>query len=103
VCSQCGGTGNPCCKPNGCLDGRVCVNGGVGRTGTCQVCGGAGQPCCGFGVAAQQTCDGAGLTCTSVVGMGNLCLADVVDSGGPEVRSDGGDGIREAGTRDGAD
>jgi hypothetical protein len=75
MCSQCGGTGEPCCKPNACLDGRTCTNGGVGRVGTCQICGGLGQPCCGAGVAALQKCNGA-LGCVSVSGMGNVCLAD---------------------------
>jgi len=88
VCSACGGTGQPCCKPNGCLAGRQCVNGGVGRIGTCEVCGDIGQPCCGSGVAAQETCNGT-LTCVSVSGMGNICSAD---GGTPGSGTDGGGG-----------
>jgi hypothetical protein len=83
TCAACGGTGQSCCKPNGCLEGRACINGGVGRIGTCQDCGGMGQPCCGAGVAAQQTCD-PGFTCSSVPGMGNLCSSDASDGGGAD-------------------
>jgi hypothetical protein len=100
TCSACGGTGQSCCKPNGCLDGRACINGGVGRIGTCQLCGGMGQPCCGTGSAAQQTCD-PGFSCASVAGMGNLCSGDSSDAAG----QGGGDGSTQdaaAGIRDGA-
>ena len=82
MCSACGGTGQSCCKPNGCLDGRTCVGGGVGRIGTCFMCGGVGQPCCGAGSFGQQTCTDSALTCTMVAGMGNLCLSATSGAGG---------------------
>jgi hypothetical protein len=74
TCAACGDTGQSCCRPNACLDGRACINGGVGRIGTCQLCGAKGQACCGTGTVAMQTCD-VGLTCGPVAGMGNLCSA----------------------------
>jgi hypothetical protein len=106
MCSACGGTGQPCCKPNGCLDGRACINGGVGRIGTCQTCGGMGEPCCGTGIAAQQTCN-AGLSCSSVPGMGNLCSSDASDAAEPDgsdgATPDAAIGIRDAARRGGRD
>lgn len=56
VCSQCGGTGEPCCRTSLCLPGHSCINDGVGRVGTCELCGHLGQHCCGSGVVALLTC-----------------------------------------------
>ena len=65
LCTNCGGSAQPCCGSNTCGSGLIC------DTGTCKTCGGTNQICC-----ANNTCsNGLGCDLTTAGGLCKACGA----------------------------
>jgi hypothetical protein len=101
ACTQCGGSGQPCCDGNNCSNGGCCIQAVVGSTcvaaqamcpgmqgacsaGGCQggACGKTGEPCCVGDVCTAPLTTCRTMQCAACGGAGQPCCPEFGRGGG---------------------